>query len=102
MKILIKYEQLEKIKDILIELTYRNDVKEFDIMYNPLMKSIFIVRFKSFYTTEEGAIGTEIKYLCIDPKGVASDCEKIYGDNLYIMLKDYSVIYLNNPLITVI
>lgn len=102
MKIIIKYEQLKKIKDLLEELNLRNDVKEFEVMYNPILTDIFIVRFKSFYTTDEGAIGTEIKYLCVDPQGNAMDCQEKYGENLYTILRDYSTINLNNPLITVI
>lgn len=102
MKILIKIEQLKKIKEILEELNSRNDVKEFEVLYNPLLKTTIIVRYKSFYTTDEGAVGVEIKYVCIDQLGNSSDCEKVFGDNLYSMMKDYSPISLNNPLITVI
>jgi hypothetical protein len=71
-------------------------------MYNPLMKDIFVVRFKMFYTTMDGVVGVQIQYSCIDKLGIESKAEDMFGTNIYAVLRDYTSINLSNPLIQVI
>jgi hypothetical protein len=102
MKILISKEQALTIQRLLVELSNRKDVKEFDVLYNPLLPKEFMVRFKTFFVTEDGGISIEIKYVCVNRQGVQSDCQELFGNGFYNVLRDYTVIKLNNPSIEVI
>jgi hypothetical protein len=102
MKIVITKEQAFAIQATLKELDKRNDVKEFDVLYNPLMPKEFMVRYKSFYVTEDGGINIEIKYVCVNRQGDKNDCQDMFGERLYNVFRDYTVIKLTNPSIEVI
>lgn len=102
MKIVISKEQASAIQGILKELEKRNDVKEFNVLYNPLMPKEFMVRYKSFYVTEDGGITIEIKYVCVNRKGDKNDCQDLFGEQFYNILRDYTEIKLTNPSIQVI
>jgi hypothetical protein len=102
MKILITKEQAMSIQGLLTNLSKRNDVKEFDVLYNPLLPKEFMVRHKSFFVTEDGGISIEIKYACVNRQGEVNDCQEMFGDGFYNVLRDYTVIKLTNPSIEVI
>jgi hypothetical protein len=95
-------EQGATIQKLLMQLEQRKDVKEFDVLYNPLLPKEFMVRYKSFFVTEDNGISVEIKYLCVNRKGEQTDCQELYGEGFYNVLRDYSVIKLNNSSIQVI
>lgn len=102
MKILFTSKQITTIQNILVRLEARKDVKEFDVMYNPLLPKEPIVRYKCVYTSPDGGVGFDIFYICIDSNGTQQDCLDAYGDNLYLMIRDYTPINLDNPNIQVI
>ena len=102
MKMIFTIAQMTKIQNILISLDERRNVKEFDVMYNPLMPKEPIVRYKSIYTGEDGGVGIDIYYICVDEKGNEKDCVTSFGDSFYLMLKDYTPISLSNPNIQLI
>ena len=102
MKLLISKEQALTIQGLLAQLSKRNDVREFDVLYNPLLPKEFMVRYKSFFVTEDGGISIEIKYVCINRQGDKNDCQELFGDGFYNVLRDYTVIKLTNPSIEVI
>lgn len=102
MKIIFSKEQLQQVVVLLKELDSRQDVKEFNIMYNPILPSQVIVRYKTHYTTEDGAIAIEIVYRCVDTKGNVKNCQELFGGDFYTVLRDYTVINLNSPSIEVI
>lgn len=101
-KILLTTEQLVGIKKAIESVKSQNEVSEIDVMYNNLIPDNVIVRFKEFYTHEDGIVATEVNYICVDKLGIQADCFTKYGVELYQMLKDYSVINLQSPLIQVI
>lgn len=102
MKIIFTNKQMVTIQNILLTLEKRKDVKEFDVMYNPLMPKESIVRYKCLYTSGDGGVGIDVNYLCVDSDGNQSNCQKKYGDALYLMLRDYTPIKLSDPNIEVI
>lgn len=101
-KILITKNQVKSIDIILQKLSQDRDVQEFDIMYNPIIKDILMIRYKRYSTTEDGGIKLSIEYRCIDRKGVITDCSENFGKEFYYALLDYVVIQLNNPSIEII
>jgi hypothetical protein len=102
MKIVISKEQASAIQGILKELDKRNDVKEFNVLYNPLMPKEFMVRYKSYFVTEDGGIKIEINYVCVNRQGDKNDCQELFGEQFYNILRDYTEIKLTNPSIQVI
>jgi hypothetical protein len=101
-KILITKSQVKSIDTILQKLSSDRDVQEFDIMYNPIVKEILMIRYKRYSTTEDGAIKLNIEYRCIDRKGIITDCSENFGKEFYFVLRDYIVIKLDNPSIEII
>ena len=102
MKMIFSIKQINKIQSILKNLEVRLDVKEFDVLYNPLLPKEPIVRYKCVYTSVDGGVGMDIYYRCIDRNGNESDCMAKYGDSIYLMLKDYTIIRLSDPNIEIL
>jgi hypothetical protein len=44
----------------------------------------------------------EIKYICLDKRGLESNCVKKFGDSFYFVLRDYQTIKLDSPSIEII
>ena len=102
MRILITTEQIATTLRIVKSLEGRNDIKELNIMYNPLVEDSVMIRYNSYFTTEDGAIKMEIKYICLDKRGLQSDCATRFGDSFYFVLRDYQPIKLDSPSIEII
>lgn len=101
-KILITTNQVKSIELILQKLSQDRDVKEFEIMYNPIVKNLLIVRYKRYSTTEDGAIKLSIEYRSVNENGVITDATAEYGKEFYYALRDYVAIQLDNPSIEII
>jgi hypothetical protein len=101
-KIIITKDQVRSIENILLKLKNDRDVKEFEVMYNPIVQDILMIRYKRYSTTEDGGIKLNIEYHCVDRKGMISDCHENFGKEFYYALRDYQTIQLNNPSIEVI
>ena len=101
-KILITTEQLLGVQKAIKDVKNESEVSEVNVMYNNMNPDILMVRFKEFYTHEDGAVATEIRYVCVDKNGIQADCMTKYGNEFYHMLMDYTIIDLNNPLIQII
>lgn len=100
--IIITKDQVKSIEIILTKLKNDRDVQEFDVMYNPVIKDILMVRYKRYSVTEDGGIKLSIEYKCVDRKGVITDCSENFGKEFYYALRDYQTIQLTSPSIQVI
>lgn len=95
-------EQLFAIQNLLRELESRKDVKEFDVMYNPLLPKQIMVRYKTHFITEDGGVSFDVVYACFDRQGDKGDCQEMFGDSFYSVMRDYTVIKLDNPSIQIL
>jgi hypothetical protein len=102
MKILITTEQIGTIHRIIKNLEGRTDIKELNIMYNPIVEDSVMIRYNSYFTTEDGAIKMDVKYICLDKRGLESNCVTKFGDSFYFVLRDYQPIKLDSPSIEII
>lgn len=100
--ILIRREQLLAMQNLIKNISNRGNVQSITTMQNSLMPETFIVRYKEFYTYDDGSVATDIHYTCIDKEGKTYNCFDRYGENLYQILRDYDDFSLSAPNVKII
>jgi hypothetical protein len=102
-KIYVYQSQLTAAYDFLKKFENKNSITEIEVLHNNLMFDQLVVRYVETFVSEDGNIGSEVRYVCFDKYGTQADCFEMYGADVYVrMLKDFYPVKLTDKNIEVI
>lgn len=90
MKPQVSVQQIQTATKICQKLATNANADNPVFLFNPLMKDVIILRYKQVYVTEDGGVGSDIFYTGIYSSGNTFDFANKYGDQLYLVLKDFT------------